>query len=166
MFLIVYIFSWSDSERHNKIADTIPNSCNKETKKNNFSCEPRFITRFFYKQHFNKPTPSGNWQKIEQMLSNTLRLNFCYLKIIHILHPRYHPNIIGYIVKNKQRNNSVCNHEIIQLIIMKMKMEIKDRSHRYDINRPRSRYGHKYINYKMYLIMTIFICIKQHLRNI
>ena len=34
----------------------------------------------------------------------TLRLNFCYLKIIHILHPRYHPEIIGHILKNKQNN--------------------------------------------------------------
>ena len=29
--------------------------------------------------------------KTKQMSSNTLRLNFCYLKIIYILHPRYHP---------------------------------------------------------------------------
>ena len=27
------------------------------------------------------------------MLSNTLRLNFCYFKIIQILHPRYHPKV-------------------------------------------------------------------------
>ena len=30
-------------------------------------------------------------------------------------------------------------HEIIRLIIMKIKMKMKKRSHRYDINRPRSR---------------------------
>ena len=41
--------------------------------------------------------------KKEQMLSNTLRLNFCYLKIIHILHSRCHPEII-YILKNKEKN--------------------------------------------------------------
>ena len=29
------------------------------------------------------------------MLSNTLRLNLCYLKIIHTLHPRYHLKIIA-----------------------------------------------------------------------
>ena len=39
--------------------------------------------------------PGLNWQKFKQMLSNTLRLNFCYLKIVHILHLRYHPKIIG-----------------------------------------------------------------------
>ena len=34
------------------------------------------------------------------MLSNTLKLKFCYLNIIHILHPCYHPKIKGYIPKN------------------------------------------------------------------
>ena len=41
------------------------------------------------------------------MLSNTLRLNFCYLKIIHIFHPRYHPKVIGHILKSNQKNK-VC----------------------------------------------------------
>ena len=41
--------------------------------------------------------------------------------------------------KNKAKNKSVCINEIIQLIIMKMKMKKKNISHRYDINRPRSR---------------------------
>ena len=49
-----------------------------------------------------------------QTNGNTLRLNFCYLKIIHILHPRYHPKIIGYTVKNKQNNKLVCIHEIVR----------------------------------------------------
>ena len=30
--------------------------------------------------------PLSNWLEIKKMLSNTLGLNFCYLKIIHILH--------------------------------------------------------------------------------
>ena len=67
----------------------------------------------------------------KQMQSNTLRLNFCYLKIIHILHPRYHPKIIGHVPKISKRT-SLCVFP--RLIIMKMKM--KNRSHRYDINRP------------------------------
>ena len=70
------------------------------------------------------------------MLSNTLRLNFCYLKFIHILHPRYHPKAIGHILKNKHNNKYVCIHEIIRSIIMKMKMKMENRSHRYDINGP------------------------------
>ena len=56
--------------------------------------------------------------------------------------------IIGHILKNKQKNKSVCIYEIIRSIIMKMKMKIKNRWRRYDINRPRSRPGHKYSKYK------------------
>ena len=59
------------------------------------------------------------------MLSKTLKLNFSYLKIIHILHPRYDPKIIGHTLKDKQKNKSVFIHEIMRLIIMKMKMKKK-----------------------------------------
>ena len=59
------------------------------------------------------------------MLSNTLRLNFWHTKIISILHPRYHLTITGHILKNKQNNKHVCNHEIMQLIIMKIKTKMK-----------------------------------------
>ena len=37
------------------------------------------------------------------------------------------------------------------------------RSHRYDINRPRPGYRHKYTEYIMYLSMMMVICIKEHL---
>ena len=74
------------------------------------------------------------------MLSNTLKLNFCYLKIIHILHPGYHPKI-GDIPKNNKRKS--MSNEIIQLIITKMKIGIKNKSRRYDTNRNRSRPGYK-----------------------
>ena len=33
------------------------------------------------------------------MLSNTLRLNLCYLKIFHIFHSHYHPKIIVHTLK-------------------------------------------------------------------
>ena len=36
-------------------------------------------------------------------------------------------------IKNKQKNKRVFTHEITRLNIMKMKMQIKNRSHRYDI---------------------------------
>ena len=67
------------------------------------------------------------------MLSNTLRLKFCYSKLLHILHQRYHPEVIGHILKNKQKNKYFFIQEIIQSIIMKMMMKMKNRSHRYDI---------------------------------
>ena len=92
------------------------------------------------------------------MLSNTLRLNFSYLKIIHILYPLYHPKIIGHILKNKPKNKGVFINDITRLIIMKMKMEMKNKSHRYDINRPRSRHGHKYSKYKKCLgIIMLYV---------
>ena len=56
--------------------------------------------------------------------------------------------MIGHILKNKQKNKCVCVHEIIGLVTMKMKVNMKNRSHRYDINRPRSRQGYKYSKYK------------------
>ena len=60
----------------------------------------KLYTRFFYKQHFYKQHQFKYGKKIKHKLSNTLRLNFCYLKIIPYLRPRYHPKMIGYILKN------------------------------------------------------------------
>ena len=74
------------------------------------------------------------------MLSNTLRLNICYLKIIHIFHPHYYPKVIGHTLKNKQKNMFVCIHELIRVVIMRMKMKMKNRSHTYDKNRPKHRH--------------------------
>ena len=58
--------------------------------------------------------------------NKTLRLNFCYFKIIYIVHPRYHRKIKGRTLKNKQQKQA-CLHEIIQLIIMKMETKKKNR---------------------------------------
>ena len=107
----------------------------------------RKILRTYYTLFFISNTFISNARlklaKIKQMLSNTLGLNFRFLKIIHIFHPCYHPEIIGCIL-NKQKSKRVFIQEITRLIIMKMKMEMKNRSHRCDLNRPRSRHGHKY----------------------
>ena len=48
--------------------------------------------------------------------------------------------IFGNYLKNNQKN---CIHEIIRLITMKTKRKMKNKSYRYDINRPNSRHGHK-----------------------
>ena len=66
---------------------------------------------------------------------------------------------------NKQ-SKIVCIHEIIRLIIMKIKMEMKNRLHRNDINRPRSRNKHKYSKYKNCLSMMMLTCTRQQLSNI
>ena len=54
---------------------------------------------FFNKQHFYNQRQAEIGKKIKQKISNTLRLNFCYLKIVYSPHPRYHPKIIGDILK-------------------------------------------------------------------
>ena len=43
---------------------------------------------------------------------------------------------------------------------------MKNRLCRYDMNRPRPRYGHKYTKHKMCQRKMMVICIKQHLSNI
>ena len=85
-----------------------------------------------------------------------LRLNFCYLKIIHILHPSYYPKITGHILKDKQKNNCFCIHTISH---KENEDENKNRSHRYDNNRPRSRHEYKYSKYKRCLSMMILILL-------
>ena len=50
--------------------------------------------------------------------------------------------------------------------MMRMKMEIKNRSHRYDINGPKSSHENKYSKYKTCLSMMMLVCIKQHKSNI
>ena len=47
-----------------------------------------------------------------------------------------------------------------------MKMKMKNRSDRYDINRPSSRRGHKYSKYKKCPTKMMIICINQHLSDI
>ena len=47
---------------------------------------------------------------------------------------------------------------------MEMRLKMKNRSHRYDINRSRSRHGHKYIKCKMSPYNAM--CTKQHLSKI
>ena len=49
---------------------------------------------------------------------------------------------------------------------MKMSLKMKKISHRYVINRPRSRHEHKYTKYKMCLSKITVICVKQHLSHI
>ena len=44
--------------------------------------------------------------KIKQKLSNTQRLDFLYLKIIHFFNPSYQPKIIGDILKNVQKTSA------------------------------------------------------------
>ena len=87
---------------------------------------------FFDKQHFHKQNQVEISKKIKQKKIH-------YLKIISFFHPCYNPKIIGHILKYLQINKCV----------MKMKMKIKSRSLRYDINLPGTRPGHKHTKYKV-----------------
>ena len=67
----------------------------------------------------------------------------------------------------KHVQKCVYLNKVIWLITMKVRLKVKNRSHRYDINRPRPRHEHKYTKYKMCLTsIMMVICIKQHLSNI
>ena len=68
---------------------------------------------------------------MKEKLSNTLSLNFSYLRGIRFLHPRYHPKVIGHIKNNVHKYKCGCFNEIMSLITMKMKMKIKKTSQRY-----------------------------------
>ena len=63
----------------------------------------------------------------------------------------FHSKIIGHALKDKQKKKWVCVHEIIRLIIMKMKMKKNNKR--------------KYSKYKTSLNIITLICIKQHLSN-
>ena len=133
---------------------------------------PNFITRlwllsklngFFICNTFTR-TPDWNWQKIQKTSGNTLRLNVWHSHSSSTLSIKKNDWTYS---KNKQKNKCVCIHETIRLIIMKIKMKMKKRiRHKYYINRPRSRHGHKYNKYKKFLNMMMLACIKQHLSNI
>ena len=128
-------------------------------------CNTLHYTLFFKKSISFISNARLNWQKIKQMLSNTLRLN--YWQIIGILHPCYHLIITGYILKNNRKNKYVCIHEIMQLIILRMKTKMKIDIRKYGINRPRCRCEHKCSKCMKRYSMMMLICIKQqHLSNI
>ena len=55
---------------------------------------------------------SWNWQKIKQKLSNTVKLNFCFLKFIHFHHASYLPKSAGDNLKNIQKQVGLFNEVI------------------------------------------------------
>ena len=63
------------------------------------------------------------------------------------------------------KSKCVCLNDAIRLMAMKIRLEMKNRSRRYNINRPRPRYGQRYTKYKMFQD-NLVICINQYLSNI
>ena len=51
-------------------------------------------------------------------------------------------------------------------MIMKMRLKMKNRSHRWGINRPTPKHGHRYIKYNIHLIIMMVVGIKQDLTYI
>ena len=104
-----------------------------------------------------------NWAKAKQHLEAVILLFENYLLSSSTLSSK---NNRAYSKKcaKKQVCLFVYFNEIIWLIIMKVNK--KNRSHKYDINRPTSRHVLTYTNKnKKCLIMMMLICIKQHPTN-
>ena len=98
-------------------------------------------TRFFYKQHFYR-----QWQaEIDKNQANAKQHPEAKLSLFENCSHSSSENNRTYSKKKQRASVPVSVHEIIRLILMKMKM--KNRSHRYDISRPRNRYEHKYSKY-------------------
>ena len=89
--------------------------------------------------------PGWSWQKNKPKLSNPLRLNFCYSLSSAMLSPK---NKIKGDSKKCTKNKYFCLNEDIWLMTMKVRLTMKNRSHRYDVNRPRPRHGHKLTKYE------------------
>ena len=121
-------------------------------------------TRFFKK--VTPLTPGWRWYRVKQKLSNIPRLKICDWKTIRFLCPGYHLKSAADIWKSVLNIKYVCFNEILWLIITKINLKIKYRSHRYNINKPRSRHEHKYTKWKMCLGMMMIVCVMLQLSNI
>ena len=119
------------------------------TKSNTFISNPRL--KFAKNQANAKQNPEADLVLFENYSSSSFTLSSKNNRIYS---------------KNKQKSKCVCIHEIIRFIIMKIKMKMKNRSYRYDINRPGFRHGRKYSKYKKCPSMMMLVCNKQHLSNI
>ena len=71
---------------------------------------------FFYISNTFVSNARLKWAKNQANVKQHPEAELCYLKIIHIFPTRYHPKIMGHILKSKQKNKCVCIHEIMQLM--------------------------------------------------
>ena len=123
------------------------------------SCLLYWVWQIYY-AFFLYGKPGWNWKKLKEKLSNTLRLNFNYLKIIRFF--SFTLPSMNKIRHSKKctKNKYVCFNDVTWFMIM------KNRSQSYKINCPMPRHGYQYTKYKMCLSIIMVICIKQHLSNI
>ena len=100
--------------------------------------------------------------KNEAKAKQILKLNFCYLKIICFLYPRYHPKIILDILKKYKK-------QTLQFRCLYWKWGWNWKTDHIDttlIELGQDMDGHKHTKYKMCLSIIMVIYIKQHLSNI
>ena len=86
----------------------------------------------FFRTPFLKNTSGGLLLAFKQELSNTLTLNFCNLKTTSSALSKKN---WSYFLKCA-KNNYVCFNEMIWLLLIKMRLQIQNRSHRYGKNKP------------------------------
>lgn len=115
--------------------------------------------KHFYKQHLaeigKKQVTAKQHQEAELLL-----LGKKFFFFIHVIIRNLTGNNF-----NKLANECVCFNEITRFIIMKMRLKMKNRSHRCDIKWPRPRHGCKYTKYKICLSSYMYWTTpKQHLK--
>ena len=76
-----------------------------------------------------------------------------------------HPKLIWDILKTCAKSKCACFNEIIWLTIMKIRVKMNNRSHRYYMTITRLRHGCNYTKYKKCLSIMMVICNKQHLSH-
>ena len=106
-------------------------------------------------------------KKIEQKLNNTVRLlELLLLENYAVSSSTLSSKDNRRYSKKCAKNKYVYLNENIRLMAKKMRLKMKNRSSRYDINRTRRRHGHKFTKYKICLHTMMVMSIRQDLRYI
>ena len=89
-----------------------------------------FEYTLFYKQDFYKQQQAKIGKKKARAKQHLEAKLFLFENYLLSSFTRYHPKIIGDILKKSTRNKCVCFSDIIWLIAMKMRLKMKNRSKR------------------------------------
>ena len=122
-------------------------------------------TLFFCKQHFYKQRQAKIGKKLSKSQATPWGWTFPFENYSLSSSTLSSKNDMRY-SKKCIKNKCVCFNYVIWLMTIKTRLKMKNRSQIYNRNRPRPKLGHKYTKCKMYLIIMMVICIKQHLSNI
>ena len=85
----------------------------------NSSTEHLLQYTLFQKQYFYKQRQAKISKNSSKSSATPWGWTFAYLKIISFFHPRYHPKVIGDILKNVQKYKCICFNDVIWLMTMK-----------------------------------------------